>query len=145
MFVSSLLDKDGSQCVLTYEEAGGWLRATWRGFVDPVEAQKGASQYLAYAEPFHCPYLLNDNLALQGPWFNAMEWLWEVWLPSAQGLGLRYVAHVVQADTHADILTRTFPEPLVGELNLQLFHAVAEAETWLRQCQEAEVARLLAA
>ena len=135
MVISSLLDTDKSQCTLTLEN-GNWLRATWRGFVDPDEARRGAENYLAHAADFHCPYLLNDNLALRGPWFNSLEWLERVWLPQAQGLGLHYIAHVAQADTHADILTLRFPEPLVGQLELQIFEQVRDAEAWLRSCQQ---------
>ena len=51
-------------------------------------------------------------------------------------MGLRYIAHVVQADTKADVLTLTFPEPVAGEVELQLFHTVAEAEDWLRHYRQ---------
>jgi hypothetical protein len=135
MLIHDLPDTDGSRCTLTLEEKEGWLRATWRGYVDPLEAIRGAEQYLLNAEPFHCPYLLNDNIGLRGPWFDSVDWLQHAWLPHAQRIGLRYIAHVVQADTKADVLTLTFPEPVVGAVQLQIFHAVAEAEDWLRQCQ----------
>lgn len=136
MLINYLPDYDGSRCTLTWEEPDGWLRATWRGFVDPNEAQRGAENYLAQAVPFQCPYLLNDNVALRGPWFDSLDWLERVWLPQALVLGLRYVAHVVQADAHDDVLTLNFPQPLVGQVELQIFVQVAEAEDWLRSCQQ---------
>ncbi|MDF7815084.1 hypothetical protein [Hymenobacter sp. YC55] len=136
MLLHTLPDADGSWCTLTFEESDGWLRATWGGYVDPLEARRGAEGYLGAAGPFHCAYLLNDNLALQGPWFDSVEWLEQAWLPHAQQLGLRYIAHVVQGDTRVDILTRTFLQPVIGALDLQLFHTVTEAEDWLRSCQQ---------
>jgi hypothetical protein len=137
MLINALPDTDGSRCMLTYEAAGPWLRATWRGFVDPAEALRGAENYLAHAGAFRCAGLLNDNLALRGPWFDATEWLERAWLPRAVDLGLRYIAHVVQADTHADVLTRTFARQLTaGAVELQLFEDVAPAEAWLRECQQ---------
>lgn len=145
MFINTLLDTDGSQCLLTYEETGPWLRATWRGFVDPDEAMRGAENYLAHAGPFHCPCLLNDNLALRGPWFDSVEWLERAWLPRARDLGLRYVAHVVQEDRHADILTLTYPRHLIGALEVQLFERVADAERWLRNCQPGAAPQQLSA
>ena len=135
MLVHSLPDRDGSRCTLTYDEANGWLRATWRGFVDPGEAVRGAEQYLAFAPGFRCPCLLNDTRAVRGPWFDAVAWLEAVWLPQALELGLRYVAHVGQADTRTDLLPLAFPAPLVGARELQLFNDVAPAEAWLRSCQ----------
>ena len=126
----------GGRCTLTFEEADHWLRATWTGHIDAVEAMQGATNYLAQAGPFHCACLLNDNVGLHGPWFDSVEWLERVWLPNAWRVGLRYVAHVVQADTGHDILSLTFPAPRRVGVELQLFHHVAEAEDWLRACQQ---------
>ena len=136
MFINSLSDTDGSRCTLTLEEPDGWLRATWRGYVDPEEARRGAENYLVHAAVRPCAYLLNDNLALRGPWFDSVVWLERVWLPHALALGLRYIAHVVQTDAHPDMLTLTFPRPVRGRVELQLFHALADAEQWLRGCQQ---------
>ncbi len=140
MLLHSLTDAaDGSNCTLRYEAQNRWLRATWRGFIDAAEARRGAVSYLANAGGLHCPYLLNDNAALQGPWFDSARWLETVWLPHALALGLRYVAHVVQADTHADILTLTLPPHLAGALELQIFDDAPTAEAWLRSCQHCPV------
>lgn len=135
MLIHSLSDTDGSQCRLVFEEHNYWLRATWSGYVDYLEAMRGAESYLARVAPLHCPCLLNDNLALEGPWFDSLDWLEHAWLPHAQRLGLRYVAHVVQADTRTDIISRSCPRPLPNGLDLQIFHRLAEAEEWLRHCQ----------
>lgn len=135
MILQTSLDADGSRCTLTYDAANEWLRATWHGFVDPAEAQRGAQHYLNCARGLNCPYLLNNNRDLRGAWFDAVEWLQEVWLPRALELGLRYVAHVVQADTRTDILTLSFPRHLVDHVELQVFEEVAHAEAWLRSCQ----------
>src|SRR6478609_4646070 len=104
MLLSSLPDVDGSRCTLTYENEG-WLRATWRGFVDMAEALRGADNYLKTLADLRCPYLLNDNVELCGPWFDSIEWLERIWVPQAKSMGLRYVAHVVQADSLSDIVT----------------------------------------
>lgn len=125
--------RDASTCRLTYDEAQHWLRATWRGYVDPQEAQRGAEDYLQHAAQFPSPYLLNDNSHLQGPWFDSLDWLADVWLPAATRLGLRYVAHVMQADRPADILSNRLLTSVPFEL--QIFHDLSDAECWLRQCQ----------
>jgi hypothetical protein len=136
MLLQSLSFATGGQCIITYEKCAGWLRATWAGYVNPTDALSGAMTYLEQVGPLHCLYLLNDNVALQGPWFDSTSWLEAVWLPQAQLLGLRYVAHVVQADTHADILTRRYPRYHISDvLELRLFDDVATAEEWLHSCQ----------
>ncbi|RZL13801.1 MAG: hypothetical protein EOO62_07185 [Hymenobacter sp.] len=101
----------------------------------------GALNYLAQVGPFHSLYFLNDNTRLRGPWFDSVEWLERVWLPEAIQLGLRYIAHVVQADTHSDILTLTYAVPVTDVLELQLFDDVASAQEWLRTCQQPLPAR----
>jgi hypothetical protein len=137
MLLKSLSFATGGQCILSYEKVDGWLRATWVGYVDTTDAMQGAMTYLEQVGPMHCLYLLNDNVALQGPWFDSTRWLEAAWLPQAQRLGLRYVAHVVQADTHIDIMTLRYPpHHLVDALELQLFHDIASAEEWLRSCQQ---------
>ena len=137
MIIHSLPDLDGSRCTLTYEEANHWLRATWRGFVDPEEALRGAQSYLDSLAEFRCPLLLNDNTALHGPWFDSLDWLERVWVPQATRLGLRHVAHVVQADTLHDIITGMHRYPTGHFFDLQIFDQVTEAEDWLRECQAA--------
>ena len=134
MILHSLPDTDGSRCTLT-EEPDGWLRATWRGFVDMEEALRGADNYLHALQQLRNPYLLNDNVELMGPWFDSIEWLERVWMPQATQMGLRFVAHVVQADSLSDTLTVHFEKGAAGALELQIFQQVPEAEEWLRACQ----------
>ncbi len=140
MILHSLPDNDGSRCTLTLEPSG-WLRATWRGFVDMEEALRGASDYLRTLEQLQNSCLLNDNVELMGPWFDSIEWLERIWMPQATALGLRYVAHVVQADALSDILTVAFRQGTTGPIELQIFQQVADAEDWLRSCQRQLVAR----
>ena len=132
MFLNLNVDpRDHSSCALSYNEAEGCLQAVWRGYVDPAEAQRGAEAYLLRATGRPCAYLLNDNLQLTGPWFESLDWLADVWVPQALRLGLRYVAHVVQADQHYDIITLRLPRNLPFEL--QIFQEQADAWDWLRQ------------
>jgi hypothetical protein len=89
--------QDHSFCDLSYNEAEGWLQAIWAGYVDQTEAQWGGQAYLEKVKQMPSAFLLNDNSALQGPWFESLDWLADVWVPQARELGLRYVAHIVQA------------------------------------------------
>jgi hypothetical protein len=137
MLLKSLAFATGGQCVLSYEKNDGWLRATWTGYVSTADAMQGATTYLEQVGPMHCLYLLNDNVGLHGPWFDSTRWLEAVWLPQAQRLGLRYIAHVVQADTSVDsMILRYPPRHLVDALELQFFHHIEAAEEWLRKCQQ---------
>lgn len=75
MLINSLQFGTGGRCLLTFEEQDQWLRATWTGLVNNHAAMQGARAYLTQAVPYPCACLLNDNLALRGPWFNSVEWL----------------------------------------------------------------------
>jgi hypothetical protein len=125
---------DSSFCNLSYNETEKWLQATWRGYVDPMEAQRGAQSYLEHASRMPSPFLLNDNSQLQGPWFESLEWLADVWIPHAMQLGLRYVAHVVQADQHHDVLTDRLNGSVPFEL--QIFQDLEDAQHWLREARK---------
>lgn len=135
MLLNSTHFHSGGECVLSYEESEQWLAATWSGLIGNHEAMQGALNYLHKVAAHPSPFLLNNNLDLHGPWFNSVEWLEYAWLPQAQRLGLRYIAHVVQADRGTDILTLTKSDHLNGLLELQLFHDLAAAQDWLRSCQ----------
>ena len=126
---------DHSTCALSYDETERWLRPTWRGYVDPSEAQRGAEAYLQYAVKKASAFFLNDNTQLRGPWFDSLDWLAEVWVPQASHLGLRYVAHVLQADRHSDIVPAHLPAEVPFEL--QIFQDLEDAQQWLRQCRAA--------
>lgn len=134
MFLNTTTDpRDHSSCALYYDEVDHWLSAVWRGYIDPLEAMRGAEAYLRHAAHTPSARLLNDNSQLHGPWFESTHWLAKVWVPQAQRLGLRYVAHVVQADQHYDILALN--KPAILPFELQIFDDVAEAQHWLRECQ----------
>ncbi|RZK59792.1 MAG: hypothetical protein EOO59_07415 [Hymenobacter sp.] len=135
MLINSLSDINGSRCTLSLEEPEQWLRATWRGFIDSEEAFRGANNYLQQLAHIRCPYLLNDNTNLRGPWFDSLDWLLRIWVPQATQMGLRYVAHVVQADSKHDTITSAPRHPAACLFELQFFDEVAEAEEWLRTCQ----------
>jgi hypothetical protein len=126
--------QDRSFCDLSYNEAEGWLQAVWHGYVDQQEAQWGANAYLEHVVRRPSAFLLNDNSALQGPWFESLEWLVDVWVPQAKLLGLRYVAHVVQADQQLDVLTARLHG--AAPFELQIFQDPADARHWLREVRQ---------
>ncbi len=142
MNISKQIDfKDGSSCELTYDEANGWIRATWLGYIDPREAYAGASRFLEAIQRLHCAYLLNDNSGLRGPWFDSVEWLGTVWAPQAARLGLRCIAHVSQQYDllHQAAVLEAFS--FGHTIELQAFEGVPEAEAWLRAQQHRDQSR----
>ena len=136
MQLSTLPDPtDGSSCTLEFDEQNQWLRAIWRGFVDNGEATRGAENYLRKMQQYPCPYLLNDNVQIQGPWFDSLDWLQRTWAPEAAQLGLRCVAHVTRR-LRDELATIRLYQPFASQFEIQLFNNIPEAEDWLRACQK---------
>lgn len=123
-----------SCCTLVYNEQECWLCATWQGHINPLEARANAESYLKLLSLTTKPLLLNDNSRLRGPWFDSLDWLSDVWVPQAARLGLRYVAHIVQANRHSDVVCSLLPATLPFEL--QVFQDLADAQQWLRECRD---------
>jgi len=122
-------------CTTEYVAAERWLRATWQGFVSPAEAAQGAQAALEPLNITQVHYLLNDNSLLLGGWFDSIEWLQQTWVPQAEQLGIRYVAHVLQPHTEATLSHILDHDPFAGRFELQLFSTVEEATAWLRDCR----------
>ena len=122
-------------CATEYLPADGWLLTTWQGFVSAAEAQDGARGALEALSQKAVPYLLNDNSQIQGPWFDSVSWLEQVWAPQAERMGLRYVAHVSQPHTESDFSNLMVHNPLADVFELQVFTTVEAAQDWLRDCK----------
>ncbi|TDN40370.1 hypothetical protein E4631_11500 [Hymenobacter sp. UV11] len=126
---------DHAFCLTEYIPAECWLRTTWQGFVAPAHAEQGAAGALEALRQMPSPYLLNDNSQIRGPWFDSVDWLQRMWAPQATHLGLRYIAHVLQPHTEADLSSLLTKDPFADKFELQLFTTVEEAAVWLHECQ----------
>lgn len=136
MHISTTIDpKDGSTCELLYDQKNQWIRANWLGYIEPEQAYAGATGFLKAMHTFQCPYLLNDNSGLRGPWFDSGEWLRTVWAPQAMRLGLRYIAHVSQPNDLLHEVSILEAESFGGNIQLQVFDDASAAEEWLREQQ----------
>ncbi|OGX87682.1 hypothetical protein BEN47_00510 [Hymenobacter lapidarius] len=113
---------DGSTfCSHNFDEANNWLLVTWKGFVGVQDAERGAQEALRILQLCHVPYLLNDNSQVAGPWFDSVEWLERVWAPQAARLGLRCVAHVLQADANAELALTANHNPFAAGSSCSFF------------------------
>ncbi|MBT9392544.1 hypothetical protein KLP40_05150 [Hymenobacter sp. NST-14] len=122
-------------CRLVYHPELHRLHITWTGYVGPEYAREGAEASLDMLRELHCPYLLNDNSQLEGPWFDSLHWLAKEWGPAAASAGLQYVAHVVRADTLASTFIATPAHQLFRKFEIQIFDSLPEATEWLLSCQ----------
>jgi hypothetical protein len=142
MLTYNFTHPDGREyCRAEYNETDHWLHATWKGVVTTPDGQRGAANMLQQLHLSQVPYLLNDNSLVQGPWFDSVDWLQRIWAPQAERLGLRYVAHVLQPHTEDDLGLLLQHNPFAGKFELQFFTNLADATSWLRDCQRLDVQR----
>ncbi|WP_157541612.1 STAS/SEC14 domain-containing protein [Hymenobacter aerophilus] len=122
-------------CRLRYLIKPRQLTVTWQGHVTAPLAYEGAQAALDILRQHPCCCLLNDNTALEGPWFDSLLWLAQRWAPAAAQAGVRFVAHVVRAGTLATTFVASPTHLLFTEFEIQIFDSLAEAEDWLASCR----------
>ena len=72
---------------LEYDSINNWHFANWIGYASTENVKEGAVAHLKLMRENPCPYFLNNNQELVGPWDKANDWLQEVWIPQARDLG----------------------------------------------------------
>jgi hypothetical protein len=112
------------------------IYSTWNGFVNVENVKKACLAGLDLLKKYKCPYLINDNSNLRGPWQQANEWIETIWIPQAITLGLRYFAHIISSDIFGQLSAKDLEKKAVGIFNMRLFENVEQAEVWIKECQK---------
>ncbi|SDY64248.1 hypothetical protein [Hymenobacter psychrophilus] len=120
---------------IAYDPANQWVYNDWVGYQTYTGIVAGANACLAPLRAHACPYLLNDNRQVIGPWDHAVEWIVTDWAPRALAQGLTHFAHVVSPEALAAISAEAMHLGIGGRLQMKMFGDVEEAKAWLRQAQ----------
>ena len=112
----------------------------WRGYQTLESIMTGANAYLKELARHHCPYLLNDNTNVTGPWDHAVAWIAEDWIPRAIAAGLTHFAHVVSPASFAALSAEAMSTEVGERFQMRIFGNLDEARQWLHQAQRAEKA-----
>ena len=123
---------------LEYDPINSWHYANWIGYASTDNVKDGACAYLDLMRQIPCPYFLNNNQELVGPWDKANDWLQAVWVPQARDLGLRYMAHVLAPNIAAALSGQDLHRRIEGQFEMRIFGGVSKAQAWLRQNQAME-------
>jgi hypothetical protein len=121
---------------VAYDEACRWVYANWKGYQTFGGVVAGANTVLEVLQQHACPYLLNDNRLVLGPWDHAVQWIAQDWAPRAIASGVTHFAHVVPPASLAAESARAMHLGVSGELEIRLFEDVGEAEAWLQRAQK---------
>ncbi len=108
----------------------------WYGYASQNDLRKACEIGLELLEQTKCPYKLNDNSELTGPWADAVAWLEKDWLPRAMQAGLRYLAHVAHEHSYGETAGQVMQVSKIGrQLEFCAFNSRPEALAWLKACQ----------
>ncbi|MBT9394251.1 STAS/SEC14 domain-containing protein [Hymenobacter sp. NST-14] len=121
---------------IEYNPASEWVYNNWVGYQTYTGIVAGADACLAPLREHACPYLLNDNRQVLGPWDHAVEWIVTDWAPRAIAQGLTHFAHVVSPESLAAISAEAMHIGIGGKLQMKMFGDIDEAADWLRQARQ---------
>jgi hypothetical protein len=134
--MKTLKDYDGNVFYEAYVDTqSNCLYGTWTGFINLNHVKAGGLVSLNLIKEYNCPYLINDNTNLIGPWQEANDWIEAFWTPQAIESGLRYIAHITSPTTFGKLSAEDLEKKVVGVLNMRLFKNKEQAEEWIKECQ----------
>ncbi len=131
------LKNESGQIFLTieFDALNQWVYANWSGYQTRASIRQGADTYLEVLAQYNCPYLLNDNRWVAGPWSQVTEWITQDWVPRAIALGLIHFAHVISPESLARLSAENLQHRISASLQMQIFENAEKAKEWLRQVQ----------
>lgn len=112
------------------------IYSTWIGYVNLNNVKSGCLVGLDLIKETNCPYIINNNTDLIGPWQHANEWIQEFWMPKAIEAGLRYMAHITSPDIFGKLSAKDLEKKAVGIFNMRLVQNMEQAEEWIKECQK---------
>lgn len=120
---------------IEYNAANNWVVNTWLGYQTPESIVKGANACIEVIKKYNCPYLLNDNEQVVGPWDHATDWIAEDWTPRAIAAGLTHFAHIASPESLAASSAEMMGQKISGSFNMQTFSNQEDAKAWLSAAQ----------
>ncbi|UOG72883.1 STAS/SEC14 domain-containing protein [Hymenobacter tibetensis] len=121
---------------IEHDAANQWVYNNWIGYQTYIGIIAGADACLHPLGENRCPYLLNDNRQVIGPWNHAVEWLATDWAPRASRQGLTHFAHVVSPESLAATSAEAMYLGINGQIQMRMFSEIDEAQAWLREAQK---------
>lgn len=118
---------------MEYEPQNHLTRNTWQGYLTLESIMRGANVGLEFLAETRCPYLLNDNTHVTGPWDHAVTWIGQDWTPRAIALGLTHFAHVVDVKSFAALSAEAMVSGVAGQFEMRIFGQVEDARRWLHE------------
>lgn len=137
MKVRELTTSTGKTYLTIYfDEHHHWVYNDWIGYVSPENVKQGSLAVLEAIKQYKASCGLNDNRHLVGRWDESVEWIEQVWIPMAAEAGLKYYAHVANAEAFAAASSADMLNRVRGRFEMRIFQDIDEARDWLTACQQ---------
>ncbi len=120
-----------------YDASRHLVHNMWMGYQTLESVMLGANACLEMVERFKCPFILNDNRLVVGPWNHATDWIADDWSPRAVALGLSHFAIVVSQDSLAALSAETMAEKVTDSYFVRIFGEFDQARQWLASAKRA--------
>ena len=122
---------------IEYDVVNNWIYNNWVGYQTNESIITGGTAFLEILEETKCPYLLNDNREVVGPWDHAIDWIANDLAPRAIIAGLTHLAHVVSPDSLAAKSVKKMKKEITAilQVQIQIFETMKEAQKWLKESQ----------
>jgi hypothetical protein len=120
---------------IEYDAKNNWIYNNWIGYQTTESIIKGGEAFLEFLEETKCPYLLNDNQQVVGPWDHGIDWITNEWKPRALASGLTHFAHVVSPDSLSANSAEIMKDNLDHFMTIAIFGTMEEAVAWLKEMQ----------
>lgn len=116
--------------VVYYDEVNRWLFVSCANQPKLREIKQGFAQCLNLIAEHRCTRLILDGYAVKytPELAEVSDWLTGQWLPSAENLGLHYVAQLVPSEVKQQLLDTPFMSP---SIRVESFHSLVYAVRWL--------------
>ena len=108
--------------------------SSWKGFVTPEDIIQCSTVKLEMMRELPILGIINDNRELEGPWYDANDWIEKTWLPEAINLGIKRLAQVLSPDAYAAISAQEMLNAIEKQqspVQVGAFVSVAEAKDWV--------------
>lgn len=110
--------------------------ATWYGFMRLEDIQSACEVAIEAFKLAPVHYVINDDSAVEGPWYDINDWIQDTWIPLAVSLGLRAMAYVLAEDAYAALSAQELVDMLQESdtsLKTKACATMEEAHVWVQK------------
>lgn len=116
---------------IQYSATTNTLFVDWTGFQNLKTVKRGGMMMVEMLRKFKATKILNNNTNVVGTWSEAADWVGIELFPLMDKAGLRHFAWVYSQSGFSQLSAKKSVDVMLGDVTVQLFTQIGEAEKWL--------------